>query len=213
MTQIEELKYVINKKALAALRAMSKTVSKWQYAHVSPKGVTCTDAHVYIRVSLPPQAKHVPTGAQIFTKDMLEEIRPVKDEVITMPVGLEAKTTASIYVPNLDCVLPDPSKEISHITLEAKPLIELLRAACEVTDHSKFLVRLRICKSGKNELLRIDAHHDEDGQEFVGVIMATDYNGKNISGDRPEHIPAHPTEVIGETSLNLPATEGRKFRD
>lgn len=181
---MSERRYILNKKCFAATRALAKgrdADPKWNYMYVSPKGCICTDRVALIRVSLPPQSD-APTAPCVFTSDVFEEMRPkTEDELVTMPEGREAKCDGNLAVPNFSAAIPEPTTQTASITVTAKHLIDVLKAACEVTDHARHLVRLRICGDGnKNQQLRIDAHRDEDGQEFTGVIMGTVYTGSNI---------------------------------
>jgi hypothetical protein len=216
---MSEPRYILNKKAFAATRVMPKGVNaetKWRYIHVSPVGVTCTDTSSIIRVSLPKQ-DNAPQAAQVFTPDMFEPLIPKsQDETVQMPEGLEAKSNGQLAVPSFNAAIPDPKTQVASITLSAKALIEVLKAACEVTDHARQLVRLRLCGEGKNQQLRIDAHCDEDGQEFVGVMMGTIYSGTRIPGDPAKDAAmaaAASNESFDEKKLTLPMVEGRKFRD
>lgn len=217
---MNEPRYVLNKKTFAATRVMPRGKDadpKWQYIHVSPTGVICTDTSSIIRVSLPHQPA-MPSHTQVFTPDMFEDLIPKSgDATVEMPEGLEAKSNGKIAVPNFNTAIPGPSTQVASITLSAKSLIEVLKAACEVTDHARQLVRLRLCGEGKNQQLRIDAHRDEDGQEFVGVMMGTVYLGDKIPGDLPKDATmaaaASVSEAFDEKKLSLPLSEGRKFRD
>lgn len=211
-------KITLNKKAFAATRALGKGPDhdkRWDYMHVSKNGVICTDTSSLIRVSLPDDQK--PTQAQIFALETLDEIRPKTGaETVTMPEGLEAKSSGQFSVPNFDCAIPPTSAEVANITITAKALIDLLKAATEVTDHSLKLVRLRICQVGKAPMLRIDAHREEGAQEFCGVLMGTIYEGVCIPGDKKKGEATEtvaPNEDIDEAKLNLPLVDGRKFRD
>lgn len=210
-------RFILNKKAFAATRALARgkdADKKWDYMHVSKAGVICTDTTAIIRVSLPKQ-DNVPSHAQVFTSDMFEKLRPTTaDETVTMPEGLEPKSNGTIAVPNFAATIPNSDAQVACVTVSAKQLIELLKAACEVTDHARQLVRLRICGDEKNQKLRIDAHRDADGQEFCAVLMGAIYKGVNIPGDPtgPKQETA-PSEEFDEKKLTLPMTEGRKFRD
>jgi hypothetical protein len=214
---MNERRYKLNKKCFAAMRALGKgrdADPKWDYMYVSPKGVICTDRVALIRVSLPEQ-EDMPTAPCVFTGPILEEHKPkTGDELVTMPEGKDAKCDGTLAVPNFSSVVPEPGTQIASITITAKHLIDILKAACEVTDHARYLVRLRICGDGnKNQQLRVDAHRDENGQEFVGVIMGTVYTGTNIPGDPGNGHTAPRNEIFDEKKLNLPLTEGRKFRN
>lgn len=208
-----ERRYQLNRKCLAATRILSRnrdSNSKYDYLYVDKDAVTCTNlATVLIRVTLPKQ-ENAPSDPQVFTSDVLD-IKAKGDELVTMPEGLEAKSNGKIVVPNFNSAIPNPSKQVANIALDAKTLIDVLKSACEVTDHARHLIRLRICGSGNNTLLRIDAHRDEDGQEFCAVLSNITYEGVNIPGDTNEV--AAPTEMIDQQKLTLPVTEGRRFRD
>ncbi len=213
----DERRYQLNRKAFAATRALGKGKDadpKWDYMYVSPKGVICTDRVALIRVSLPEQ-KNAPETACVFTGSVLEENKPkTGDELVTMPEGREAKCDGTLAVPNFSQAIPDPATQIASITVTAKHLIDVLKAACEVTDHARHLVRLRICGDGnKNQQLRIDAHRDDEAQEFTGVIMGTVYTGTNIPGDPTNGQSGPKVEAFDEKKLTLPLTEGRKFRN
>jgi hypothetical protein len=209
---MEDRRYVLNKKAFAATRVMGKD-SKWAYIHVSPKGVICTDARALIRITLPCTPKsEMPTSARVFTKAMIENLRPkTADDLVTLPEGLEAKSNGCFTVPDFTVGIPDANKQHASIAIDAKMLINLLKAACEVSDHSRNLVRLRLCGT-KPPVLRIDAHRDEGGQEFTGVLMGITYNGACIPGDAIEDSHQHKSEDVDQKKLTLPLLEGRKFR-
>lgn len=209
---MSDRRYILNRKCFAALRAMGE--GKFEYAYVSPKGILCTDMTSIIRVTLPSCAPldkglpQQPTEPQVFPKAVFDKLAQEKDELVTMPEGLEAKTSGRFTVPNLEQGLIDSNKQTASITVNAKSLINLLQAACEVTDHSRSLVRLRFC--GKS--LRIDAHKMENEQEFCGVLMGIAYNGNCISGEPDGKTPAPTNETYEERRLDLPNTQGRKFR-
>ncbi len=214
---MSERRYKLNRKCYAATRALGKGKDadpKWDYMYVGPKGCICTDRVALIRVSLPEQ-ENAPTTPCVFTGSVLEENRPkTGDEIVTMPDGKEAKCDGTLAVPNFSQAIPDPGTQIASITVTAKHLIDVLKAACEVTDHARHLVRLRICGDGnKNQQLRIDAHRDDDAQEFCGVIMGTVYTGTNIPGDPQNGQQQTKVESFDERKLTLPLTEGRKFRN
>jgi hypothetical protein len=196
-------RYKLNKKAYAVTRTMG--AGRWEYVYCSPKGVMATNTTAIIRVTLPSQ-DNVPTDPCIYTKDMMAEHKPKGDELVTMPEGLPAKTTGNHTVPNL--TIEPSDKQTAVISVDAKQLIELLRAACEVTDHSRNLVRLRFIGNA----LRIDAHKDKDGQEFAAVLMGIVYNGDQIPGDPEGTAPSLVNELIDEIKLLLPDSVGRKFR-
>jgi len=214
---MSERRYQLNRKCYAATRALGKGAdadSKWDYMYVSPKGVICTDRVALIRISLPPQ-ENPPTTPCVFTGAVLTEHKPkTGDELVTMPEGREAKCDGTLAVPNFSAAIPDPATQLASITVTAKHLISILKAACEVTDHQRHLVRLRICGDGnKNMQLRVDAHRDDDGQEFTGVIMGTVYTGNNIPGDPNNQTGVKIVETFDEKKLTLPLQEGRKFRN
>jgi hypothetical protein len=182
--------------------------------HIGPKGVTCTDTVSLIRVTLPaPQIDGDPEPA-IFDYDTVRELpRGMKPtEVVTLPEGLPAKTTGQYTVPNHDVTIPRPEDQTATITVDAERLVELLKAAMEVTEHNKHLVRLRFYK----DFIRIDAHRDVGGQEFMGLLMWTNYNGNCIPGDSKKVITGthKPTpETANDGHFKLPVYEGRKFRE
>jgi hypothetical protein len=130
-----------------------------------------------------------------------------------MPEGLEAKTTGDYTVPNFDVGIPDPQDQMCTITINANRLIDILKGAVEVTDHSRALVRLRLYR---DNFIRVDSHRDNGGQEFMGMVMGTTYDGHGIPGDAPAgttpRVTAE-TEKCEEGKLKLPVFEGRKFRD
>jgi hypothetical protein len=213
MRQSEEMndrRYILNRKCFAALRAIGPgTESRWKYIHVSPKGVTVTDTVSLIRITLP-ESKLNPTDPVIFDLETAKKLTPKNDQVISMPEGMEAKTSGKYTVPNFDVGIPEPKNQTATVTVNAERLIQLLKAAIEVTEHSRNLVRLRFYKDS----IRIDAHRDKGGQEFLGILMGTTYNGDCIPGDPPKGSEAEPvSEVADEKTLKLPVNEGRKFRD
>ena len=206
-------RYILNRKALAATRVMGKGPNHdktWDYIHVSEKGVICTDSISLVKIDLPIQSGQ-PVTPQVFTKAMLDDIAHTKDDVI-MPEGLEPKSTGQISVPNFSKAIPDPNTQVASMTVNAKALIDILKVASEVTDHSRFLVKLRICGSGKNQVLRIDAHRDAGAQEMVGVLMGTVYEGNSIPGNATGSV-IPMVEYTEERKLVLPLTEGRRFRE
>ena len=210
---MNDRRYTLNRKALAATRVMGKGSShdsKWDYIHVSDKGVICTDSISLVKIDLPTQ-ENPPSSPQVFTKEMLAGIAHTKDDV-AMPEGLEAKSTGKISVPNFSKAIPDPNTQVASMTVNAKALMDILKVACEVTDHSRFLVKLRICGSGKNQVLRVDAHRDAGAQEMVGVLMGTVYEGTSIPGN-PTGAIIPMVEYTEERKLVLPLTEGRRFRE
>jgi hypothetical protein len=167
-----------------------------------------------IRVSLPRQANPETPASAIFDYDTVRELpRGVKaGEPIIMPEGLPAKTTGQYTVPNHDVTIPRPEDQTATITVDAERLVELLKAAMEVTEHNKHLVRLRFYK----DFIRIDAHRDVGGQEFMGLLMWTNYNGNCIPGDSKKVITGthKPTpETANDGHFKLPVYEGRKFRE
>ena len=214
---MDERRYQINRKALAATRAWGTGDHdvKWDYMYVGPDGCIVTNCTKFIKVDLPRQ-ENAPTAPRIFPRAVIEKVRKELsgDDSVTLPEGLEAKSNGTYSVPKFDHAVPSPEKEVANITVTAKDLIDLLKAAAEVTDHTRYLVRLRIMQVGKNPQLRIDAHRDDDGQAFVGNLMGTHYSGINIPGDKPENIPPldQQTEKIDEAKLDLPLDSGRKFR-
>jgi hypothetical protein len=209
---MSDRRYILNRKCLAALRAIGE--GKFEYAYVSPKGILCTNTNAIIRVTLPvcaPLDKSLPqqpTEPAIFTKETLVKLAPKDDELIPMPEGLEAKTSGRFTVPNLEQGITDPNKQTAAIVVNAKTLIDLLTAACEVTEHSRKIVKLRFC--GNN--LRIDSHRLDGEQEFCAVLMGIQYTGQNIPGEPDGSKPMIVNESFDEKRLELPNTSGRKFR-
>ena len=208
-------RWILNRKCFAALRAIGEgTDKRWKYIHVGPKGVTCTDTVSLIRVSIAaPQIGGDPEP-EIFdyetAKKMSQGLRAT--DVVTMPDGLPAKTTGQYTVPNHDVTIPKPEDQTATITVDAARLIELLKAAMEVTEHNKNLVRLRFYK----DFIRIDAHRDVGGQEFMGLLMWTNYNGNCIPGDSKKVLTGTntpPPETANDGHFKLPVYEGRKFRE
>lgn len=212
---MSEKRFKLSRKNFAATRVLAKGKDAdphWSYMYVNSKGTICTDREALIRVSLPDQTD-VPASPQVFTKDMLDGMKPSGDNLVTMPEGREAKCDGELSVPKFDLAIPDPATQTASITVKAKHLIKILKAACEVTGHSMKFVKLRICGDGhNNQQLRIDAPKDEDGQEFTGVLMGTVYTGNNIPGE-PANGNAPKSETFDERRLTLPLTEGRKFRN
>ena len=217
---MNDRRYILNRKALAVTRVMGKGPNhdaKWDYIHVSSKGVICTDSISLVKIDLPDQA-NPPTAPQVFTKEMLDGVDkkhvngPNGLDGITMPEGLEAKSNGKISVPNFSKAIPDPNTQVASMTVNAKALIGILKVACEVTDHARFLVKLRICGSGKNQVLRIDAHRDAGAQEMVGVLMGTVYEGTSIPGNHTGAV-IPMVEYTEERKLVLPLVEGRRFRE
>ena len=201
----------LNRKSLS-LRRILKSVKdpKFEYFHVGPEGTTVTNNHVLGRVSLP--AGETVATPVIYPIDTIETIQPSGDDLVEMPEGLPAKTTGRHIVPQFNQAIPKPEEQSATFTCNAKILIDLLKVATEVTEHSHNLVRLRICRNGKT--LRIDSHRNEGEQEFCAILMGINYNGRNIPGDT-EKMAATQTENedVASPTLNLPLTEGRKFRD
>lgn len=217
---MDERRYHLNKKCFAATRAWgtaSDHDTKWDYMQVGPDGVIVTNCVKFMKIDLPPQT-NAPTSPRIFSKATIEKLRKDfegdDDTLVELPEGMEAKSNGTYSVPNFQHAIPAPDKEIAHITVTAKDLLELLKSACDVTDHTRFLIRLRIMQVGKNPQLRIDAHKDDDGQAFVANLMGTHYTGINIPGDKSTDVfPVEmQSEQIDEAKLELPLTEGRKFR-
>ena len=211
---MSDRRWILNKKCFAALRAIGDaTDRRWKYIHVGPKGVTCTDTVSLIRVSGCAVHEGQPEPA-IFDYETAKKLACDMERAdnVTMPEGLPAKTTGQYTVPNHDITIPKPEDQTATLTVDAGRLIELLKAAMEVTEHNKNLVRLRFY----NDFIRIDAHRDTGGQEFMGLLMGTKYNGNCIPGD-PEHVISgtnKPTpETADEGHFKLPVFEGRKFRE
>jgi hypothetical protein len=212
---MSDRRWILNKKAFAALRAIGGgTEKRWKYIHVGPKGVTATDTVSLIRVSLPSQTTLSTDTPVIFEYDEALTIskRLKANQTTEMPAGLPAKTTGAYTVPNHDMTIPVPEDQTATITVDAARLIELLKAAMEVTEHNKNLVRLRFYK----EFIRIDSHRDIGGQEFLGLLMWTNYNGNNIPGDMKPGATMNQTGALESTEdghFKMPVFEGRKFRE
>jgi len=211
---MSDRRWILNRKCFAALRAIGDgTDRRWKYIHVGPKGVTCTDTVSLIRVSLPASQLAGDPKAAIFNYEQAKKLSAnlKATEVVTMPEGMPAKTTGQYTVPNHDVTIPRPEDQTATITVDAGRLIELLKAAMEVTDHNKHLVRLRFYK----EFIRVDAYRDAGAQEFMGLLMWTNYNGNNIPGDS-KHVTStnQPTpETAEDGHFKLPLYEGRRFRE
>ena len=214
---MSDRRWILNKKCFAALRAIGDaTDRKWRYAHIGPKGVTCTDTVSLIRVSLPTEhgVNTDPNTPTIFEYEVVKKLANGQfgKGQIEMPEGLPAKTTGLFTVPNHDATVPRPEDQTATITVDAGRLIEILKGAMEVTDHNNNLIRLRFYQ----DFIRVDAHRDIGGQEFLGLLMGTKYNGNCIPGD-PKHVVTgtyKPTpETATEGHFKLPVFEGRKFRE
>lgn len=206
--------YKLNRKNFAATRIMpSDPSNKYAYLHVSNKGTVCLDGFRMVRVSLPDQEGGAPSNAAIFTPDIVEQKRTDESgKDVTMPDGLPAKSTGTHSVPIFDNAMPDPSQMGQSIILDGRALIELLKVACDVTDHARNLVRLSIQKSGG--ILRIDTHRVEGDQEFCGIQVAVQYKGNNIPGlPQAGEEKTLGGESIDAKNLSLPLFEGRKFRE
>ena len=217
---MSDRRWILNRKCFAALRAMGNAADRrWKYIHVGPKGVTCTDTVSLIRVSLPKGNGINQVGASvpvIFDYETMKKLAAsgFGNGQIEMPEGLLAKTTGQYTVPNYDVTIPKPEDQTATITVDASRLIEMLKAAMEVTEHSKSLVRLRFYK----DFVRIDAHRDTGGQEFLGLLMGLNYNGNGIPGDAPQGVlnsglTLKVQETTNEQHFKLPLFEGRKFRE
>ena len=154
-------RWLLNKKTFSVLRALGPgTEERWKYIYVGPKGVTATDTIALIRVSLPNTMVALP-AANIFDAATFKKLMPTEqDAIVTMPEGLEAKTSGLYTVPNHDATIPKPEDQTATIAVNARRLIDVLKAALEVTEHARGLVRLRFYK----DTLRIDAHRDNGGQ-------------------------------------------------
>jgi hypothetical protein len=215
---MSDRRWILNRKCFAALRAIGDgTDKRWNYIHVGPKGVTATDTVSLIRVTLPTANGINQVGANepaIFDYDTMKTLSKSGFGVgqIEMPEGLPAKTTGQYTVPNHDVTIPKPEDQTATITVDAERLVELLKAAMEVTEHNKHLVRLRFYK----DFIRIDAHRDVGGQEFLGLLMWTNYNGNCIPGDA-KHVLTGTNKPTPETAYDghfkLPVYGGRKFRE
>jgi hypothetical protein len=211
-------RWVLNRKAFAAMRAIrADAPDRYKYIHVGPKGITATDTTAIVRVSLPatcvsPNVADLPEP-RIFPLEHAKKLMPRGDDSVIMPEGLEAETTGDYTVPNFDVGIPDPQDQMCTITINANRLIDILKGAVEVTDHSRALVRLRLYR---DNFIRVDSHRDNGGQEFMGMVMGTTYDGHGIPGDAPAgttpRVTAE-TEKCEEGKLKLPVFEGRKFRD
>ena len=204
-------KWQLNRKCFAALRALGpQAASRWKYIHCGPRGVTATDTLALIRISTPAPQTGGDPEPRIFAADEALALMPKGEEVVTMPDGLPAKTTGKYTVPDHEVTIPGPKDQRFTITVSAARLVEVLKAACEVSDHTQSLVRLRFYE----DYIRIDAHRDTGGQEFMALVMGTTYNGKGIPGDAPVGSVAKPaSEECTEKTLVLPVYEGRVFRD
>jgi len=211
---MSDRRWILNRKAFAAMRAIrADAPDRYKYIHVGPKGITATDTTAIIRVSLPQVVGEQPEPC-IFPLEEAKKLMPKGGDFVTMPEGLEAKTTGDYTVPNFDVGIPDPQDQLGTITINAERLIDILKGAVEVTDHSRSLVRLRLYK---DNFIRVDSHRDAGGQEFLGMVMGTNYDGHGIPGDAPAGT-TPPTmtkesEKCEEGKLRLPVFEGRKFRD
>ena len=215
-------RWILNRKCFSVLRAIGDaTDRRWKYVHVGPKGCTCTDTVSMIRVTLPEshttsfqRAAGSDPEPAIFDYETAKKLAydMGRDDTVTMPAGLPAQTTGQFTVPKHDVTIPKPEDQLATITVDAGRLIEILKGAVEVTEHNRRLVRLRFYKDG----IRIDAHRDTGGQEYMGLLMGMNYNGNGIPGD-PKHFIAgtnKPTpETADEGHFKLPLFEGRKFRE
>ena len=208
---MSDRRYILNRKCFAALKAIGPGAeNRWKYVHVSPKGVLCTDTVSLIRVTLPKGQNTTLFEPAIYDLDTAKKLVPKGDEAAVMPEGMEAKTTGKYTVPNFDVGIPDPKNQTATVTVNAERLVQILKAAMDVTEHSRNLVRLRFYKDS----IRVDAHRDAGGQEFMGILMGMNYAGNCIPGDAPVGSRAAPaSEVADEKTLKLPVNEGRKFRD
>lgn len=184
------------------------------YVYVGLKGVTATDTVSLIRVTLPSQEfnkfETLPEPA-IFEYGAIKKLAATlgRKEVIEMPEGLPAKTTGTFVVPNYEMTIPKPDDQTASIVVDANRLVELLKAAIEVTEHNKNLVSLRFYK----DFIRIDAHRDIGGQEFLGLMMGTNYSGDGIPGDAKNPTHKSAPETVDDGHFKLPVFEGRKFRE
>jgi hypothetical protein len=166
-----------------------------------------------IRVTAPVQDDGLEPA--IFDYETFKNLMPTRGmPEVRMPEGMPAKTTGRYIVPNHDVTIPRPEDQLATITVDASRLVEILKAAMEVTEHSKNLVRLRFYK----EFIRVDAHRAIGEQEFMGLLMWTHYNGNGIPGDKPvgskvneKWVPA--PEDAEDGHLKLPLFEGRVFRE
>lgn len=216
---MDSRRYTLNRKCFAATRALHRGVPAphWDVMHVTPQGVFCTDTRTIIRVTLPEQIE-APTQPQVFSREMFESFFPSSGQ---FPVVLPPSAASGGLTPNFSQAIPGPEKEIASVTLNAASLIDALKACCDVSDHKKHLVRLRVCKTNMDGVtqLRIDAHRDKGAQEITVATMSLTYDGVNIPGDAPKaphsgFAPAPPvSEAVIEAKLLLPMVSGRKFRD
>lgn len=205
--------FTLNRKNFALTRIMPEDVAhKYAYLHVSNKGTVCLNGFQLVRVTLPKSMEETPGNPAIYTPEMIEAVRVNSDkQVAKMPEGLPAKTTGSRAVPVFDNAIPGPEQMGQSIILDGKALIELLKVACDVTDHTRNLVRLSIAKHGG--VLRIDAHREEGEQDFTGIQVAVQYKGHNIPGLPAEGEVQSETEMVDAKGLTLTMNEGRKFRE
>ncbi len=205
--------FVLNGKAFAAARIMPKESSnKYGYMYVSPKGVVCTDGCRLIRITLPTTMNQIPANPAIFPAEQVLELRPKSPlETVHMPEGLPAKSNGQYSVPVYDNAIPAPEQMGQSIICDAKMLVDLLKAACDVTDHSRNLVRLSLAKNGG--LIRIDAYREEGAQEFTAMLMSVRYEGNSLPGNPDKNAPQQTVEVVDPGKISLPLNEGRKFRE
>ena len=218
---MSERRFMLNRKCWAVMRAIDdiadgpqhqlSSEARWKYVHVSSKGVTATDTISLIRITLPYTTLPTPTQAAVFDYETMQNFLPkMENDFVTMPPGEEAKTSGKYLVPNHEDTIPLPKNQTAVITVNAARLVKILQAAIEVTEHSRNLVRLRVYP----DCIRIDAHRDHGGQEFLGVLAGTKYTGNCIPGDIPPGVmPSPASEKAVEKTLHLPLKEGRKFRD
>lgn len=206
-------RFMLNRKSLAALKAAGE--NKWAYAHISKAGVTCTDGLFMIaRVSLPKTLVSVPEAQIISLGDAETFKKTIKDDecISIIPELLlhEPKTGPRFTVPALDKAIPETSKAAISVTVDAKQLITMLKMACEVTEHARSLVKLRICGNG----IRIDSHRVEGEQEFVGHLKTFNYKGPGFAGEATENSSAgvNVSEAVEQKTLSLPNVVGRRFR-
>ncbi len=212
------MNWILNKKCFAALRAIcAKTTARWKYMHVSKAGVVATDMVSMIRVSLPTMTRvSLPINdtlpePMVYDYETALSLIPKGDSEVIMP---KVGPNPAFSVPKFEYAVPQPKNQIASCTVDAQRLIDILKGAMDVTDHARNMVRLRFYK----DFLRVDAHKDMDGQEFMGLMSCIKYNGNSIPGDPPAGVTVDGQfkpnpETAEQGSMVLPMFEGRKFRD
>lgn len=217
---MDSRRYTLNRKCFAATRALHRGVPAphWDVMHVTPQGVFCTDTRTIIRVTLPEQVE-APTQPQVFDRPMFESFFPSSGQFPVVLPPSAAKHGA--MTPNFSQAIPGPEKQIASVTLNAASLIDALKACCDVSEHKKHMVRLRICSTNQTGVtqLRIDAHRGKGEQEITVATIGMTYDGIGIPGDAPKGAesnfggPQSVNEAVIEPKLLLPMVAGRKFRD